>query len=99
MSSSAQLIAAERGERHVFVVCGGRKCRDAGSGALFGLLSEHRCQHHADTDLRIGQSETCIGHCAAAPAMVEDGRLLGWVSLRRLRSELMRLGILRPSAA
>jgi hypothetical protein len=30
--------------------------------------------------------------------MVEDGRVLGWVSLRRLKVELIRLGLL-PSAA
>jgi hypothetical protein len=33
-----------------------------------------------------------------APAMVEDGRVLGWVSLRRLKSELIRLGLLKSAA-
>jgi NADH:ubiquinone oxidoreductase subunit E len=35
-----------------------------------------------------------MGHCALAPAVMEDGRLLGAMSSRRLRSELMRLGVL-----
>jgi NADH:ubiquinone oxidoreductase subunit E len=44
-------------------------------------------------DVRIAESKECIGHCAAAPAMVEDGQILRWVSPRRLRGELLRLGI------
>jgi hypothetical protein len=30
--------------------------------------------------------------------MVEDGQLLGWVSLRRLKSELTRLGLLSTAS-
>jgi NADH:ubiquinone oxidoreductase subunit E len=50
-------------------------------------------QHAAGQDVRVSESRKCIGHCAAAPAMVEDGRVLRWVSERRLRGELLRLGI------
>jgi NADH:ubiquinone oxidoreductase subunit E len=42
--------------------------------------------------MRIGTAK-CMGHCQAAPAIVEDGRLMGWMSLRRLRLELARLGL------
>jgi NADH:ubiquinone oxidoreductase subunit E len=52
---------------------------------------KHQC-HHAPGDLRIGASQ-CLGHCQLAPAMVEDGRILGAVTQRRLRVELMRLGL------
>ncbi len=29
--------------------------------------------------------------------MVENGRVMGWVSLRRLKSELLRLGLFETS--
>lgn len=84
-------------DRHVFVVCDGESCRDAGSSRLLGLLHD-QCPHHAVRhDVRVSASR-CLGRCTMAPAMVEDGRVLGWVSLRRLKSELIRLGLL-PSAA
>jgi NADH:ubiquinone oxidoreductase subunit E len=78
------------------VVCNGESCRDAGSSRLLGLLHD-QCPHHASRhDVRVSASR-CLGRCTMAPAMVEDGRVLGWVSLRRLKSELIRLGLL-PSA-
>lgn len=78
--------------RHVFVVCDGESCRHAGSKRLLGLL-RRRCSHPGgQQDVRISSSK-CLGRCALAPAMVENGRVLGWVSLRRLKSELMRLGL------
>jgi len=84
-------------ERHVFVVCDGEACHHAGSHGLLGLL-RHQCPNHErHHDVRISASR-CIGRCTMAPAMVEDGRVLGWVSLRRLRVELMRLGLLRTAA-
>jgi NADH:ubiquinone oxidoreductase subunit E len=79
--------------RHVFVVCNGENCQHAGSHRLLELLrlqTRKRCGEH---DLRVSATRRCIGHCAAAPAMVEDGRILRWVSERRLRGELVRLGI------
>jgi NADH:ubiquinone oxidoreductase subunit E len=76
----------------VFVVCDGESCRHAGSKRLLGLL-RRRCSHPGgQQDVRISSSK-CLGRCALAPAMVENGRVLGWVSLRRLKSELMRLGL------
>jgi NADH:ubiquinone oxidoreductase subunit E len=108
MPASAQLdssastpagIDADRCERHVFVVCNGEKCRKAGSGSLLNLLNIHRCSHdEPQHDVRIGASHQCIGRCTMAPAMVEDGRVMGWMSLRRLRVELMRLGIMKTLA-
>jgi NADH:ubiquinone oxidoreductase subunit E len=108
MSSGAQLInpqvqvplpcGAER-DRHVFVVCNGEQCRHKGSGGLLDLLRAHRCSHqNADRDVRIGSSRQCIGRCTMAPTMIEDGRVMGWMSLRRLRVELIRLGLLSPAS-
>jgi NADH:ubiquinone oxidoreductase subunit E len=78
-------------DRHVFVVCGGEQCRCAGAQELLDYLKD---AHKVDgVEVRIAQSRDCIGHCAAAPAMVEDGQILRWVSPRRLRGELLRLGI------
>ena len=84
-------------DRHVFVVCDGECCRDAGSSQLLGLLRGRRPQHNDSHDVRVSASR-CIGRCPMAPAMVEDGRVLGWVSLRRLKSELIRLGLLKSVA-
>jgi len=78
-------------KRHVLVVCTGETCQHAGSGALLQELKRH-CRH-AVGDVRVSASH-CIGHCQLAPAMVEDGRLLGLVSERRLRCELRRIGVL-----
>ena len=77
-------------EPHVFVVCTGEACESAGASGILQEL-KHQC-HHAQCDLRIGASQ-CLGHCQLAPAMVGDGRVLGAVSQRRLRIELMRLGL------
>jgi len=57
------------------------------------LLRLQTRKRQCDHDVRVSSSRKCIGHCTAAPAMVEDGRILRWVSERRLRSELLRLGI------
>jgi NADH:ubiquinone oxidoreductase subunit E len=78
-------------------VCDGESCRQAGSAGLLGLLrSVTRLAHPARRDVRVSSSR-CLGHCSLAPAMVEDGRLLGWVSLRRLKIELERLGLTAPA--
>jgi NADH:ubiquinone oxidoreductase subunit E len=78
-------------DRHVIVVCTGEQCADAGAKDLLDTL---RCERkHARGELRTGEAD-CMGHCALAPAVMEDGRLLGAMSSRRLRSELMRLGVL-----
>lgn len=76
--------------RHVFVVCKGHQCRRAGAENILDDLLHRRGS--TDADLRVGASR-CLGHCELAPAMVEDGQVLGAVSLRRLRVELMRLGL------
>jgi NADH:ubiquinone oxidoreductase subunit E len=87
---SDSVVFAKR-DRHVFVVCGGEHCRCAGSKELLDYLKHAPLS--GDVDIRIAESRDCIGHCAAAPAMVEDGQILRWVSPRRLRVELLRLGI------
>lgn len=83
----------QRQGRHVFVVCNGATCRHAGARRLLDLLRLECRKHSKDQDVRVSASRECIGHCAAAPAMVEDGRVLHWVTERRLRGELLRLGI------
>jgi NADH:ubiquinone oxidoreductase subunit E len=56
-------------------------------------LLRRQCTHQSTShDVRISSSK-CIGRCGAAPAMVKDGQVLGWVSMRRLKSELHRLGL------
>ena len=85
------LASPGRGDdRHVFVVCTGEACGNAGADGILQEL-KHRC-HQAPGDVRIGSSR-CLGHCQLAPAMVEDGRILGALSVRRLKLELMRLGL------
>ena len=81
--------ARER-DRHVLVVCTGDECAHAGSQELLHEL-QHECRH-SPADVRIGASQ-CMGHCQLAPAMMVNGKMLGAVSPRRLRSELHRLGI------
>jgi len=91
LSSLPSSVNPNPGEdRHVFVVCTGEACENAGATAILHEL-QHQC-HRAPGDLRIGASQ-CLGHCQLAPAMVEDGRILGAVSQRRLKLELMRLGL------
>ena len=107
MPAGAQLAdeAAERladtesaaADRHVFVVCNGESCREAGAGELLGLLCGQRPQCGGRHDVRVSASH-CLGRCTMAPAMVEDGRVLGWVSLRRLKIELLRMGLIRSAA-
>lgn len=78
-------------DRHVFVVCTGEHCAESGASQLWEALKN--ALPGKSSDVRISASKRCIGHCAAAPAMVEDGKVLRWVSLRRLRGELLRLGL------
>lgn len=76
--------------RHVFVVCTGEECRRM--GALDLLRDLEIARERSDADIRIAPSR-CLGHCGLAPAMIEDGELMGAVSGRRLQVELARLGI------
>lgn len=92
-------VAAERQKaarsccgRHVFVVCTGEECRRQGSERLLNALEDAR--DHSDADIRVAAAR-CLGHCGLAPALMEDGELLGAVSSRRLRLEMARLGIAR----
>ncbi|MBI5282623.1 MAG: NAD(P)H-dependent oxidoreductase subunit E [Candidatus Solibacter usitatus] len=85
------LSGPQHRDRHVFVVCTGDSCRVAGAEGVLQELKQ--CCRHASGDLRVGAAK-CIGHCQLAPAMVEDGRVLGAVSTRRVKAELTRLGLL-----
>lgn len=92
MRSIAERQEAERCRchRHVFVVCTGEKCRRRGSLKLLREL-EDACAG-SDADVRIAPAR-CLGHCGLAPAMMEDGELVGVMSSRRLRLEMARLGL------
>lgn len=95
-SNSPDSVACQHHQqpgRHVFVVCNGETCQHAGSRKLLELLRLQCRKQNCDQEIRVSASRKCIGHCTAAPAMVEDGRILRWVSERRLRGELLRLGI------
>jgi bidirectional [NiFe] hydrogenase diaphorase subunit len=92
MATVAARPAAEhrRCGRHVFVVCTGEEC--CRKGAL-ELLRELRsaCEDSA-AHIRIAPAR-CLGHCGLAPAMMENGEIVGAMSGRRLRIELARLGL------
>lgn len=92
MATIAARPPAERRrcDRHVFVVCTGEECRRRGALGLIRELEAARDQ--CDIDVRVG-SARCLGHCSIAPAMVEDGEVVGAVSSRRLRVALARLGL------
>ncbi len=72
------------------VVCTGEACARAGAYEILSDL-KHKCRRAAG-DVRIGSSR-CLGHCQVAPAMVEDGKVLGGVSQKRIKVELSRLGL------
>lgn len=76
--------------RHVFVVCTGEECRRQGSEELLHALEQARAD--SDADICVAAAR-CLGHCGLAPAVMEDGELLGAVSTRRLRMEMARLGL------
>lgn len=94
MASAASKLNVGAGrvdrEKHVFVVCTGQHCLKAGSGELLSDL-KHECRH-TSAEVRVGASR-CLGHCQLAPAIMEDGRMMGVVSRRRLQLELSRLGL------
>jgi NADH:ubiquinone oxidoreductase subunit E len=92
MASTAARPKAEHCQcsRHVFVVCTGEECRRRGALELLRELIA-ACQK-GGADVRIAPAR-CLGHCGLAPAMVEDGELVGAMSGRRLRVELARLGL------
>ena len=76
--------------RHVFVVCTGKECRRRGALKLLRELEE-ACAG-GDAGIRIAPA-SCLGHCGLAPAVMEDGELVGAMSSRRLRLEIARLGL------
>lgn len=76
--------------RHVFVVCTGEECRRRGALELLRRLRSAR--DRSDADVRVAAAG-CLGHCGLAPAMMEDGAIVGAMSDRRLRVELARLGL------
>ncbi len=92
MATTAARLEAARCpcSRHVFVVCTGEECRRM--GALDLLRDLEVAREHCQADIRVAPSR-CLGHCGLAPAMIEDGELVGAVSERRLRVELARLGL------
>lgn len=76
--------------RHVFVVCTGEEC--CRRGALELLHELQTAREDSGADIRVAPAR-CLGHCGLAPAMMEDGEIVGAMSGRRLRVELARLGL------
>lgn len=75
----------------MFVVCCGTECRRKGASKLVGLLRKALLGDRCERTVRVGESRSCMGHCATAPVMMRNGNLLRWVSLSRLKSELIAL--------
>ncbi|MGQ9917277.1 MAG: NAD(P)H-dependent oxidoreductase subunit E [Bryobacteraceae bacterium] len=94
MPTTAERQKAARACRscHVFVVCNGEECRRQGAEEILHDL-EQACAH-SDGGICVAAAD-CLGHCELAPAMIEDGELVGAVSRRRLRVEMARLEIAR----
>lgn len=80
---------------HSFVVCTGTACYVAGAKKLLDVLA-HRCAKPGTTspDGKVSVAAArCIGCCGLAPAVIEDGRILGRVTPVQLNSELDQIGV------
>ena len=80
---------------HTFVVCTGTACYVAGARKLLDVL-EHRCAKvgGTSTDGKVSvASARCIGCCGLAPAVIEDGRIVGRATAAQLNSELDQVGV------
>lgn len=80
---------------HTFVVCTGTACYVAGARKLLDVL-EHRCAKAGGTsaDGKVSvASARCIGCCGLAPALIEDGRIVGRVTEAQLNRELDQVGV------
>lgn len=80
---------------HTFVVCTGTACYVAGAKHLMGVL-EHRCAKAGSTsaDGKVSVAAArCIGCCGLAPALIQDGRIVGRVTVAQLNGELDRIGV------
>jgi len=79
---------------HTFVVCTGTACYVAGARKILDVL-EHRCAKSggtsADGKVSVG-SARCIGCCGLAPALIEDGRIVGRVTAEQLNNRLDQVG-------
>ena len=85
---------APKGE-HTFIVCLGTACYVAGALGVLEKL-ERRCCKAGETtpDGKVSvQSARCIGSCGLAPAVIQDGQIVGRVSPRQLDEELDRIGV------
>jgi bidirectional [NiFe] hydrogenase diaphorase subunit len=80
---------------HTFVVCTGTACYVAGARKLLDVLAK-RCTKAGSTsaDGKVSvASARCIGCCGLAPALIEDGRIVGRVTAAQLNSELDQVGV------
>jgi bidirectional [NiFe] hydrogenase diaphorase subunit len=80
---------------HSLVVCTGTACYVAGARKLLDVL-EQRCAKAGGTsaDGKVSvASARCIGCCGLAPALIEDGRIVGRVTVAQLNKELDQIGV------
>jgi bidirectional [NiFe] hydrogenase diaphorase subunit len=80
---------------HSFVVCTGTACYVAGAKRLLDVL-EKRCAKSGGTspDGKVSVlSARCIGCCGLAPAVIQNGRIVGRIGPQQLERELDDLGV------
>jgi bidirectional [NiFe] hydrogenase diaphorase subunit len=80
---------------HSIVVCTGTACYVAGAQELVSALG-HRCARPGATspDGKVSVAAArCIGCCGLAPAVIQDGRIVGRMSIAQLNHELDRIGV------
>jgi NADH:ubiquinone oxidoreductase subunit E len=71
---------------HVVKVCAGPACRKKGARAL---LEQAGTEHDG---VRVREC-TCLGSCDEAPAVMEDGELVGGLTPQEFEEELARLSM------
>jgi NADH:ubiquinone oxidoreductase subunit E len=72
---------------HTVEVCFGTACRARGARLLIEKLTR---ESPSVVQLRVVE-RPCIGCCDLAPALIEDGHLVGHVTTKTLCEELHRL--------
>ena len=80
---------------HSYIVCLGTACYVKGALGLLETL-ERRCAKVGSTspDGKVSVSSArCIGACGLAPALVQDGKIMGRATQQQLEEELDRIGV------
>ena len=78
-----------RAKLHIVEVCNGTACRARGARLLIEKLAR---ESPSLFQLRVVE-RPCIGCCELAPALIEDGQLVGHVTTKTLSEELHKLEV------